>query len=130
MPQNSFSFNMLDLGGDSGVLKNLILIHDVNNNGIYDAGDIIINPAVHQETLEAGQKMSILVKAHVPQNALADNVFLANIQVKSTASNVPVLSRVDKVYLTAPNFKLIKNVNQTQIAVNSINQPIKHSNTV
>ena len=41
--QNSFSFNMLDLGGDSGVLKNLILIHDVNNNGIYDTGDIIIN---------------------------------------------------------------------------------------
>jgi hypothetical protein len=123
--QNSFSFNMLDLGGDSGVLKNLILIHDVNNNGIYDTGDIIINPAVHQETLEAGQKISLLVTAHVPQNALADNVFLANIQVKSTASNVPVLSRVDKVYLTAPNFKLIKNVNQTQIAVNSTNSADK-----
>ena len=123
--QDSYSFNVLDLGGDSGVLKNLILIHDVNNNGIHDAGDVVINPAVHQETLEAGQKISLLVTAHVPQNALADNVFLANIQVKSTASNVPVLSRVDKVYLTAPNFKLIKNVNQTQIAVNSTNSADK-----
>jgi uncharacterized repeat protein (TIGR01451 family) len=131
--QNSFSFNLIDLGGDSGVLKNLTLIHDVNNNGFYDAGDIIINPAVHQESLEAGQKMSILVKAQVPLNALADSVFLANIQVKSAALDVPLLSLVDKVYLTAPNLKLIKNVNQTEISVNSINptdKTLKYSLTM
>ncbi|MBK6756992.1 MAG: hypothetical protein IPG70_04930 [Moraxellaceae bacterium] len=131
--QNSFSFNLIDLGGDSGVLKNLTLIHDVNNNGFYDAGDIIINPAVHQETLEAGQKMSLLVKAQVPLTALTDNIFLANIQVKSAALDVPLLSLVDKVYLTAPNLKLIKNVNQTEISVNSINaadKTLKYSLTM
>jgi uncharacterized repeat protein (TIGR01451 family) len=131
--QNTFSFNLIDLGGDSGVLKNLTLIHDVNNNGFYDAGDIIINPAVHQESLEADQKMSILVKAQVPLNALADSVFLANIQVKSAALDVPLLSLVDKVYLTAPNLKLIKNVNQTEISVNSINptdKTLKYSLTM
>ena len=37
--QNTFSFNLIDLGGDSGVLQNLKLIHDVNNNGLYDAGE-------------------------------------------------------------------------------------------
>ncbi len=131
--QNSFSFNLIDLGGDSGVLKNLTLIHDVNNNGFYDAGDIIINPAVHQESLEAGQKMSLLVKAQVPLTALTDNIFLANIQVKSAALDVPLLSLVDKVYLTAPNLKLIKNVNQTEISVNSINaadKTLKYSLTM
>lgn len=116
---NSFRFNVFDEGGDSGVLKNLIIIHDVNNNGVYDAGDVVINPVLHTETLAANQSVSILVQAQLPLSVTANSVFLANIQVKSTNNSVPVLSLIDKVSSDSPEFKLIKNVNQNEVAVNS-----------
>ena len=36
---DTYKFNVSDAGGDNGLLGNIELIHDVNNNGIYDVGD-------------------------------------------------------------------------------------------
>ena len=117
--EDSFRFNLIDLGGDSGILKNLLLIHDVNKNGIYDASDIVINPALHVETLDAGQVMNLLVSAQLPNNIPADSVFSVNVQAIST--KIPALTRIDNVYTNAPEFKLTKNVNKTELATNGNN---------
>lgn len=117
--ENKFSFNIFDVGGDSGVLKDILLIHDVNNNGVYDAGDIVINPDLHLEMLDAGQSMSLLVTAQLPLNIAAGSLFKVALEVSS--ANLATLSRIDNVYTNAPELKLIKNVDKTELAINGSN---------
>ncbi len=115
--EQDFVFDVVDVGGDSGVLKNLMIIHDVNNNGVYDAADVVIQPTISRVSLLANQNMSLLVSAQLPAVVGANSSFLANIKVTSLAPNVPVMSLIDKVYSDAPELKLIKNVNKNSLSL-------------
>lgn len=116
---DTFQFSVSDVGGDSGQLVNIQLIHDVNNNGIYDTGDALIDINTHRELLAVGQKMPLLIQARIPLNVADTDFFFVKIEAKGIAAQSPQLSQQDKVYVKGAQFNLNKSVNKTEIHVNA-----------
>lgn len=123
---DSYRFGLTDVGGDSGILISPQLIHDVNKNGAFDAGDVIIDPAAHLEQIAVGQSMSLLVRAQLPATLLPDSQFSVSLKVFGS-QGVPVLQQTDNVYTNAPQFVLSKNVNKTQINLNNPSNTLLYS---
>ena len=123
---DKYRFSLEDIGGDSGILNNIKLIHDVNKNNVFDSNDVIIDTAAHVETLVAGQSMSLLVQAQLPATLLPNSQFNVSLQV-TASQGVPVLQKIDRVYTNAPEFILSKNVNQTELRVNNVNHTLIYS---
>ena len=116
---DTFQFNVLDVGGDSGQLVNIQLIHDVNNNGIYDTSDVLIDINTYRELLAVGENMPLLIQARIPLNVADTDFFFVKIEAKGIAAQSPQLSQQDKAYVKGAQFNLIKSVNKTEILVNS-----------
>lgn len=120
---DSYTFSASDLGGDDGVLENMQLVYDRNNDGKYESkdGDIIITPTT-AITLDSGQTASILLIAKVPQAVTFGQHFDAQVNTKNTAID-PLeqisLTRFDTVTIAQPNLKLIKTVDKTTVNISS-----------
>ena len=83
---DTYKFNVSDAGGDTGLLGNIELIHDVNNNGIYDVGDVLIDVNTHREPLAVGQRMPLLVQARIPLNVADTDSFFINVEAQGIAA--------------------------------------------
>ncbi|HMU86472.1 MAG TPA: hypothetical protein PKC11_02450 [Agitococcus sp.] len=123
---DGYRFSLTDVGGDSGILIKPQLIHDVNKNGAFDAGDVIIDPEAHLEQIAVGQSMSLLVRAQLPATLLPGSQFSVSLKVFGS-QGVPVLQQTDNVYTNAPQFVLSKNVNKTQINLNNPSNTLLYS---
>ena len=63
---DGYRFSLTDVGGDSGILINLQLIHDVNKNGAFDAGDVRALTAAGSRAVAARRRRGRLVRSSWP----------------------------------------------------------------
>ena len=63
-----------------------MIIHDVNNNGVYDAADVVIQPTISRVSLLAKSNMSLLVECSITRKSLEQIVVFANIKVTEFGS--------------------------------------------
>ncbi len=103
---DTYSLQVLGLGGDSGEFTSAVLIHDRNGNGQRDATDPVI-PAGGVLTLAQGASASLLVIVQTPSDALENDRYRLSL---TAVSATQTLTRTDEALIVGPSLELTKQV--------------------
>ncbi len=102
---DTYTLSVQNLGGDSGNLAGLHVVHDRNGNGVEDAGE-----AVPTVTLTPGTTAILLVIGQIPVNADEGFTYQTQINALSTVDPGIVLTRDDLATIAGPLIELGKTV--------------------
>ncbi len=84
---DSFSLNVENLTGDSGDVQSLFLIHDINGNGIADAGEPVISETPR---IEPGNIIELVVAGNIPSTAIVDEQYQVGVSAVGNNANQPL----------------------------------------
>ncbi len=123
---DTYTLSAVDLGGDDGVLNDMVLVYDKNHDGkfnIADGDSIITNTT--PITLNSGQSADILLLAKIPQAVTFGNHFDAQVSVANNRvdplnpDDTVNITRADKVTVLGPNLQLTKTVDKNTVDISS-----------
>ena len=112
---DTYTFSVADVVGDSGVLGNIRLVLDVNNNGVYDAGDTELTSASAPLPLKPNETANLLVLGNVPLSVQPNDFFDVNLTVTTGGQLPKVITQIDRVKTVTPVIELLKKVDKVNI---------------